>query len=237
MKVMVGKISMAGHVEELAGAVEQLRSIKDLNPDKVFVLANSEGTIHAVNYQISEEHKFAGLILEGMPGRKLDDLLRAQLSAQVATLPNDQEVMAGYDKLMANFLDGKPFAADPALPEGINNLVQGFYAPINLPFTLEFFMLDPAPLLGKVTAPTIVIIGMKDVQVDYQLDGAPLEAAARGKANITFSNPENANHVMKNETRPREALTGADAVTYNASDKILDPESVRIIEDWLIQNR
>jgi hypothetical protein len=51
--------------------------------------------------------------------------------------------------------------------------------------------------------------------------------------NITFSYPDNANHVLKNETRPREALTGADALTYNASDRVLDPDALKTIKDWL----
>ncbi len=236
LPLLVGKISMESHVDELAGAVDMLLARLDVNPDKIFVLANSEGTIHALNYQISRQYKFAGLILEGMPGRNLADLTRAQLEAQVAPLPDAKEIMAGYDKLMANFLAGKPFAADPTLPEGINNLIQGFYAPINLPFTREFFALDPAPLLGKVTTPTLVMLGKKDIQVDYQMDGAPLEAAAQGRDNVSFVFPANANHVMKYESRSREALTGADALTYNASDRILDPESLSIIKGWLIRN-
>jgi pimeloyl-ACP methyl ester carboxylesterase len=161
------------------------------------------------------------------------DLMHSQLAAQIASLPNAAEIMAGFDKLMANFLAGEPFVADPALPESFNTLVQGFYVPINLPFTRELFALDTAPLLGEITAPALVMIGQKDIQADYQADGSLLEAAAAGHDNVTFFYPENANHVLKNETRPRSALTGADALTYNAEDRFLDPDALKIIEDWL----
>ncbi|MDD4860122.1 MAG: hypothetical protein PHR56_07990 [Dehalococcoidales bacterium] len=232
---LTGKISMASHVDELAGAVDALLARQDVNPDQIFVLANSEGTIHALNYQSTREHKFAGLILDGMPGRDMAGLIHAQLEAQVAALPNAKEIMTGYDKLMADFLAGKPFAADPALPDGINNLVQGFHMPVNLPFARELFSLDPAPLLGKIAEPALVIIGKKDIQVDYQLDGAPLELAAKGHANVSFAYPENANHVLKYEPRPRSALTSADALTYNAADRVLDTETLGIIKDWLAE--
>jgi pimeloyl-ACP methyl ester carboxylesterase len=233
LPLLVGKISMTSHVEELAGAVNVLLNRAEVDPKKIFVFGNSEGTIHALNYQITKEPKFAGLILQGMPGRNLADVIHTQLASQVASLPNAQEIMAGWDKLMADFLAGKPFAADPGLPEGLNNLMQGFYLPINLPFTRELFALDPAPLLGKVTSPALVTIGKKDVQIDYQLDGGALESATKGRRNITFSYPENANHVLKYESRPRSALTDADALTYNAADRVLDPEALSTIKNWL----
>jgi uncharacterized protein len=233
LALLVGKISMASHVEELAGAVNLLLTRSDVDRNKLFVIANSEGTIHALNYQLTKEPKFAGLSLAGMPGRNMADVMHAQLEAQVASMANAKEIMAGYDKLMADFLAGKPFAADPALPEGINKMLEGFYQPINLPFARELFALDPAPLLVRIKSPVLVMIGKKDIQIDYLLDGASLENAAKDHSNITFVYPENANHILKYESRPRSALSAADTLTYNAPDRVLDPEALKIIKDWL----
>ncbi|MDD8014459.1 MAG: alpha/beta fold hydrolase [Acidobacteriota bacterium] len=237
LPLMMGKISMEGHVDELAGAVDALIARPDVNPDKIFVLANSEGALHALNYQRTREPKFAGLILSAMPGRGMTDLLHGQLEAQVASLPNARDIMAGYDKLMADYLAGKPFVADPKIPKGFNDLVKGFHAPVNLPFAREFLSLDPAQLLKTVTAPILVIIGKKDIQVDPLLDGIPLETAAKGLDNIRFVYPENADHVLKYELNPREELTGAAAAkTYNAPDRILDPGTLQVIKNWLEKN-
>ncbi len=52
---MAGKISMQSHVDELAGGVRLLASRKDVNPAQIFVLTNSEGCVHALNYQIQTE--------------------------------------------------------------------------------------------------------------------------------------------------------------------------------------
>jgi hypothetical protein len=55
------------------------------------------------------------------------------------------------------------------------------------------------------------------------VDGAVLEKAARGKSNVTFSYPENANHILKNELQPRSALTGVSVQnTYNDATRVLD---------------
>jgi len=236
LPLLVGKISMESHLDELQGAVDALVARADVDPKKIYIIGNSEGTIHALNYQLTRQPKFAGLILTGAPGRSLADVTRGQIAQQVASLANAKEIMAGYDRLMADFMAGKPFAADPAVPEGINTFFQGLYSPINLPFTREFFAVDASPLLSKIEAPTLVMIGKKDIQVDYLLDGGPLETAAKGMSNVTFSYPDNANHILKNETRPREALTGADALTYNASDRVLDADALKTIKDWLAKN-
>lgn len=45
---------------------------------------------------------------------------------------------------------------------------------MNLPFARELWTADTAPLLGQVDVPVLVVIGKKDLQVDWQADGEPL---------------------------------------------------------------
>jgi pimeloyl-ACP methyl ester carboxylesterase len=231
--LLTGKISMTSHIEEVAGAVDQLLARSDVDPQQIFVVANSEGTIHAMNYQLEREHKFAGLVFLSPPGRTMVEVTRSQIEAQVASLPNADEIMAGFDRLMSDFLAEQPFTADPDVPEGINNLFQGFNAPVNLPFARELFNTDSASLLSRILTPTLVVIGKKDIQVDWQLDGGVLAEAVKNDKNISFNYPENANHVLKYEPRPRSALSAADALTYNASDRMLDTEGLDVIIEWL----
>ncbi len=230
---LIGKISMESHTEEVAGAVSQLLSRSDVDPARIYVLANSEGTIHALHYQTQKNPPFAGLILAAPPGRNVAELLHSQIETQVASLPQAKEIMAGFDKMMADFIAGKDFVADPAVPESIIAVVQAFYTPANLPFTRELIAVDSAALLKQVTAPVLIIIGKKDIQVDWQVDGALLEKAAEGMKNVTFVYPENANHVLKNEPLPRSELTSNNALNYNAQETVLDAEALKTIQDWL----
>ena len=233
MPLMIGKISMEGHVEELTGAVNQLLSRPYVDPKKIFALANSEGNIHAMNYQQERDPKFTGLVLTAPPGRNMPDIMYTQIAAQIAPMPNATEIMTAYAKGMNAFLAGEPFTANPVLPEALNNVIQSLYNPLNLPFTRELFLIDGAKLLSQVTVPTLVVIGKKDIQVDWQLDGASLEAVASAMKNVTFVYPENANHVLKNEPKPRSELTAADGIAYNVEDKVLDMECLKAIKDWL----
>jgi hypothetical protein len=61
-----------------------------------------------------------------------------------------------------------------------------------------------------VDIPVLVIIGKKDRQIDWQVDGDLLKQAAVGKEQVTFSFPERANHVLKEETRPRSQETATE---------------------------
>src|SRR5579872_823078 len=229
--LMIGKMSMQSHVDELAGAVHILASQEYVQDDRIFALANSEGTLHALNYQLhSPAIPLAGLVLIGPPGRPVGMVARSQLAAQAASVPNGEALLALYDAAIARFLASEPLAPDPALPEGVQMLLQSLETPANLPFARELWMADAAPLLKQVDIPVLVIIGKKDLQVDWQADGEKLVQAVAGRTEVTFLFPENANHVLKQELRPRSELGLAEVMPkYNSPDTHLDPQALASI--------
>jgi pimeloyl-ACP methyl ester carboxylesterase len=202
---------------------------------RTFALTNSEGALHALTYQVhAPAIPFAGLVLTGPPGRAVGAVAHSQLAAQAAGVPNGEALLALYDAAIARFLAGEPIAPDPALPEGVRLLLQGLETPANLPFARELWTADAASLLQRVDVPVLVIIGKKDLQVDWQADGEPLQRAAAGHKDVTFLFPENANHVLKEELRPRSALVPTEiAESYNGPDTRLDPEVQAGLLEWL----
>ena len=105
---------------------------------------------------------------------------------------------------------------------------------MNLPFARELWLADAAALLARVWVPALVIIGKKDLQVDWQVDGDALQNATTGHANVTFVFPESANHVLKEEPLPRSELNPATVATrYNAPDTRLDSGALSAILAWL----
>lgn len=88
--------------------------------------------------------------------------------------------MSLYDAAIERFLSAEPLTPDPALPESVRNLLVALTAPMNQPFSRELWMADAASLLPKVDIPVLIVIGKKDVQVDWQADGEPLQLAAKG---------------------------------------------------------
>jgi uncharacterized protein len=116
----------------------------------------------------------------------------------------------------------------------VRTLIASLENPYNLPFARELWTADGAAPLEQLRAPVLIVIGKKDLQVDWQADAAPLRQAVAGRTDVSFVFPENANHVLKHESRPREALAQAEAMlTYNADDTSLDAETVAAIVAWL----
>src|SRR5262249_34903938 len=164
--------------------------------DRIFALANSEGTLHALNYQRhTPAIPLAGLVLIGPPGRSVGVVARAQLAEQARAIPNGDALMALYDQALDRFLAGQPIAPDPDLPEGVQTLQRALETPANQPFARELWALDASSLLAQVDMPVLVIIGRNDIQVDWQADGEPLQRAAEHLPDVTFLFPDNANHL------------------------------------------
>jgi alpha-beta hydrolase superfamily lysophospholipase len=143
-------------------------------------------------------------------------------------------LLALYDAAIARFQAGEPIAPDPSLPQRVQLLLQSLASPANLPFARELWTADAAPLLRQVDVPVLVLIGKKDLQVDWQADGEPLQRAAAGHAEVTFLFPEDTNHVLKQELRPRSELVLSEVMArYNAPDARLDPQTLASMLEWL----
>ena len=62
-KRLAGKISMQNHLDELSSAVEFASKKQNVDSGRKYALTNSEGCIHALNYQIAQPKlPFSGLI-------------------------------------------------------------------------------------------------------------------------------------------------------------------------------
>ncbi len=79
MAALIGKMSMQSHVDELSGAVSTIAQQDFIRDDRVFALANSEGTLHVLNYHLhNPEIPLAGLVLIGPPGRAVGAVAHSQ---------------------------------------------------------------------------------------------------------------------------------------------------------------
>lgn len=230
-----GKISMESHMEELSGAVNTLVSQKNVDRENMFVLTNSEGSIHAVNYQSDERnHVFKGLILTAPPGRPIGDVGRSQLLAQAKLIPNGDKIMQHYDSAVSQFLKGEPMIIDESVPEGLKRVLMALETPANLPFSRELWAYDLSSHIVGINQPILTLIGKKDIQVDWETDGKSLEGALSNNKDSMFIYPENANHVLKHEEMSRSNISAEYAgAHYNSPDAKLDEEALNSIVSWL----
>lgn len=230
-----GKVGMDTFREELAGGVETLLSEKNVDSSSIFALTNSEGAIHVVNYQAqTEKNHFKGLVLTGAPGRAIGEVARTQFLEQSKSTSNGEIFMKHYDEAIADFLAARPIVIDPSLPKGIVPFFRSIESPNNLPFSRELWIYNLPDHISKISDPILVVIGKKDIQVNWQLDGVPLEGALVKNTQASFIYPENANHLLKHEELPLEKLTPKHVeASYCGSDTKLDEEVANGIFDWL----
>ncbi|MGL1919859.1 MAG: hypothetical protein OCD03_02415 [Hyphomicrobiales bacterium] len=237
-KKLAGKISMQGHVDELSGAYQVLKKHPNVDDNKILVLANSEGVLHALKYQTShdKEQRFSALILTGILGRPISELLKSQLAPQIESFPNNGELKAKIFTAIDALRDGKKAIDLEGIPDAFKNVLLSFLKEENQPFIQEFLGADPIDTFSKVFEPMLVMIGKKDIQVKWDIDGKLLENAVSRKQNVVFSYPENANHVLKYYKKPIEESSPMDLMSgYNGEGTILDPEAWRVIVNWIKQ--
>ena len=224
---------MQSHLEELAGGVRLLAERPDVDSNRIFVLSNSEGCIHALNYQTTATTlPFVGLVLTAAFARPTGTLARTQIAAQLAGVPGGEEMLASYDAAMADFAADRPVNVDSSLPEALRNVILGV-TPRAINLSLASYGLRIRCRCWLRQRPVLIVIGKKDVQVDWQADGGLFASLAQHRDNITLVHPENATHVLKYEPRAKSELTPAAVLASYAEDTVLDAETVETITFWL----
>ncbi len=230
-----GKISMQTHVEELAGAIET--AARESKTSSLIALTNSEGAIHAINYQLQVKvNPFNGFVLTGSPGRRIGEVARGQILSQARALADTERIMKLYDDAIGEYVEGKPIAIDASLPGPLKLLLRSLENPNNLPFARELWSYSFPDHMKQITESALIIIGKKDIQIDWKVDGSALESAASQNPHVSFVYPEKANHVLKHEEMPIEKLTPEYvSMHYNAEDAKLDREALDAILGWIRQ--
>jgi pimeloyl-ACP methyl ester carboxylesterase len=232
---LMGKISMQGHIDELAGGMRLLAGHKAVDRSRIFALTNSEGCIHALNYQLQAGGMpFAGLVLTSAPARPIAVVAHDQLAAQLTPVPGGDQMLAAYDEAIQDFAAGREVKLGENMPEGIRNLIMSITSPINQPFSRELWFMDVSKLVEKVDRPILIVLGKKDIQVNWQSDGSIFEEMVKKQSNVRLAFVEDANHVLKYEPTPWAELNAAQAsATYNAEGSKLDEHAVESIISWL----
>lgn len=231
---LIGKVSMRSHLDELAAAVRVLAAQDFVDASRIVGLGNSEGALHVLHYATSvQDVPFVGIVLAAPPGRPIKDVLLSQLALQAAQLPGGAELLLKVEDAVARYAAGQPMQPDPALPESVRIVLASFETPANLPLARELWDESAGDSLAKVRAPTLVLIGGADVQVDVRADGDPLQHAATAMANVTFAFPPTANHVFKQDTRSPAEVAACFGIGYNDPGTQLDPGSLETVLRWL----
>lgn len=225
------EVTWADYLAEQRAALELLRARPEVDPERIFVAGHSEGGAHAL--KLAQNEPVAGLVLLATAGRSLRDVVVNQLTDQLTAAQHPDAVgeATRFGEALDRIAAGEEVDASEVTPlAALQSLLRAFQAPESATFVRDLLGFDPIATLQSLKIPVLVISGEKDVQVDPEKDARVL-AAARGDVELILL-PES-DHVFKQEKAPRESLTGAAALRYNAQDRALDPALAPAIVRWV----
>lgn len=177
--------------------------------DCIWLAGHSEGGLVALAAAANPD--VCGLILIASPGRKLDVIIREQLSANPANAPLLADANAALDQLVAGQRVDVT-GMHPALAQGLfNPAVQGFL--------IDMLAHDPGAMAAATDKPVLVVSGAKDIQV-ARADADALKSAQPRAELIVI---DGMNHVLKQVAGDDRA---ANMATYADPSLPVDPTLV-----------
>ncbi len=154
----------------------------------VWLLGHSEGAL-AAEIAAQDNPDICGLILIAGAGRRLGDVIRAQLTAS-PNLPDPlrQTALA----ILAELEAGRTVASPP--PE-----LMSLFRPSVQPYMISLLAIDPAALLSQIKVPVLILQGTNDLQIS--VDDARLLKKAEPNAKLVLF--DGVNHVLKSAPTDR----------------------------------
>jgi len=225
-----GNYFTTGHfqlVDDAEAAFEFLKTQDHIKPGPLYIAGHSEGTIIAP--QIANRRAGVdGIILIAPFLQKLD----AILISQAKHVANDIKTMPGIGGFLTRTVVGlmggvknKQAKTLAKLKNSTSDVIRIGFQRMNAKWFRELLSIDPAHILVKVTVPTLIIAGEKDMQCDPE-DAPKIARLIGEKAQYHVVN--NLTHLLRLETGP------ASIINYKKLlKKPIDPIVGELMVAWL----
>ncbi|MBE9606802.1 alpha/beta fold hydrolase [Acetobacteraceae bacterium H6797] len=149
-------VTIEDYADDLAAWIATLRRESYLTPP--WLLGHSEGGLVALA-ATKAGVEVSGLILVATSGRRLGDVLRAQLAANPANAP----LMPEAERMIAGLEKGERMPAD-----GLAAPLRPLFAAAIQDFLISAMALDPVALFAASKAPALIVQGGQDLQVTQE---------------------------------------------------------------------
>jgi pimeloyl-ACP methyl ester carboxylesterase len=196
--------------------VAQLR--KQTGTACVWLIGHSEGALIA-EIGAQDNPDVCGLVLISGPGRKLGNIIRAQLDANPA---NPADLKAEANSILSALENGQTVSDVPPV-------LAPLFRPSVQPYMIAELALDPAALLTSVKQPVLIMQGSNDLQVSA--DDAKLLSAAKPDAKLMIL--PGVNHVLKQAPADR----AGNVATYADPNLPLAPGITDSVADFIMASK
>jgi len=222
------KVASVAAMGELMAPIVATRS-----EDVAFVVLLSAPAVNGEQVLIEQ-----GLLLARASGLPEDQVsrnaeLQRQVFAAVRTGDGWKEIEEQAYVATRESLEKLPEAQRKAIPDlekMARTAAQQQLAAARSPWFKFFLEYDPAPALGKLSCPVLVIFGERDLQVPPAQNRPPMEAIFKksGNRRVAFHTVPRANHLYQ------DATTG-NATEYGTLKKEFVPGFLDLLAKWVVE--
>ncbi|MGB8212252.1 MAG: alpha/beta fold hydrolase [Anaerolineales bacterium] len=210
------------NVADAGAALEYLRSLEEIQPDRLFLLGHSEGGLIATRLAATGA-QVAGVILLAGPAQSGEQVLLWQ-SVQV------MKGMHGLNKWIIDLFHIDIRKAEQKQLDKIKRSRKDWYrvqgiAKLNAKWFREFMAYQPAEDFPKIQAPVLAIAGSKDIQVDP----ADLEKmAGLVRSDFEAHLVPGLTHILRTEAGEPTVSAYKQQVTQPVDSQVL-----QLVSEWL----
>ena len=242
----------ADFANDARGAIEYLKTRKEINKKKIGVIGHSEGGMIAPMLAATDKNIAFIILLAGtgvagdvllvdqnyevgkLRGMTEEQLAEAKISNQeIYDIVKAGSDLADVEHNLTAYFEAEvakiPEESRPSKAEAnasIRQQVEG----IATPWLRYFIRYNPKENLTKVKCPVLVLNGEKDIQVTAKLNTEAIAASLKegGNKNVNVQIIPNLNHLFQH-------CTTCDVPEYGQLEETFSPEVLKIVADWIQQ--
>ncbi len=202
------------YIDDALAAIDQLRAVEGVDPNRVFLLGHSEGGYVAPRVAAAAGDKLAGVIYVAALAGSLPDALVRQTQYLVDHTPGvtDAQKQTAVDQMQTTVDQIKALTADSPADQMV------FHAPPS--YWLDLAAYDPVATAESLSLPMLFVQGGRDYQVTVADDLTLWQAALGDRANVTIKEYADLNHLLM--TGEGDSVPAEYQVPGNVAQPVID---------------
>ncbi|MFF2450662.1 alpha/beta hydrolase [Neobacillus sp. NPDC058068] len=216
-------------VDDAQAAVQFLKSLPEVDPEKVIVLGHSEGSM--IGSALAAREELGGLILLAGAGERLSEALKRQRDLATEDIINAKGFQGFFLRLLGvqNKVEKQAQKFMDKVLSSHKDVIKVSFVKTNAKWLREHLSYNVREDLAKVTCPLLAITGARDTQAN---PAVLKELPHYVKADVHYYAVENMAHPCK-FTKQTSTMFTTKKDIFAQAELPIHPELKKLLEVWL----